>query len=66
VNELLQQHKQFEKVVGRMKNFRPGRGGANQMSQLQNMVPPHLLKQMGGAGGLSKLMSSMGGGGKKF
>jgi len=57
VNELLMQHKQFEKVVGKMKGMRPGRQGINQM---QKMVPPHLLKQMGGPGQLNSLMRQMG------
>jgi len=55
VNELLLQYKQFEKVVAKMKNVRPGR-----MNQIQNLVPPHLLKQMGGAAGLNSLMRQMG------
>lgn len=59
VNELLMQYKQFEKVVGKMKGFKPGRGGAANMQQLQSMVPPQLLKQMGGAGGLQQLMRQM-------
>jgi len=57
VNELLAQHKQFEKVVGKMKGMKPGRVGVN---QIQNMVPPHLLKQMGGAGGLNSFIRQMG------
>jgi len=56
VNELLMQYKQFEKVVVRMKNVRPGRN----MNQLQNLVPPHLLKQMGGASGLNSIIRQMG------
>jgi signal recognition particle subunit SRP54 len=56
VNELLLQYKQFEKVVARMKNVRPGRN----MNQLQNLVPPHLLKQMGGASGLNSIIRQMG------
>jgi len=55
VNELLVQYKQFEKVVSRMKNVRPGR-----MNQIQNLVPPHLLKQMGGASGLNSFIRQMG------
>jgi len=58
VNELLMQYKQFEKVVGKMKGFRPGRGGMN-MQQIQSMVPPQVLKQMGGAGGMANLMRQM-------
>jgi len=57
VNELLLQYKQFEKVVGKMKGIKGGRVGVN---QLQSMVPPHLLKQMGGAGGLNSFIRQMG------
>jgi len=57
VTELLAQYKQFEKVVGKMKGMRPGRQG---VAQMQKMVPPHLLKQMGGAGNLNQLMRQMG------
>jgi len=57
VNELLAQFKQFEKVVGKMKGMKPGRVGVN---QIQNLVPPHLLKQMGGAGGLNNFIRQMG------
>jgi signal recognition particle subunit SRP54 len=56
VNELLTQYKQFEKVVEKMKGIKPGRGGIN---QLQNLVNPQLLKQMGGAGGLNSLIRQM-------
>lgn len=56
VNELLLQFKQFEKVVGKMKGMKPGRVGVN---QIQNLVPPHLLKQMGGAGGLNSFIRQM-------
>eukprot|EP01125_Pyxidicula_operculata_P014155 TRINITY_DN46_c0_g1_i1.p1 TRINITY_DN46_c0_g1~~TRINITY_DN46_c0_g1_i1.p1 ORF type:complete len:478 (+),score=136.39 TRINITY_DN46_c0_g1_i1:71-1504(+) len=57
VNELLVQFKQFEKVVSKMKGLRPGRMG----NQIQNLVPPHLLKQMGGASGLNSFIRQMGG-----
>jgi len=56
VNELLAQFKQFEKVVGKMKGMKPGRVGVN---QIQSLVPPHLLKQMGGAGGLNSFIRQM-------
>jgi len=55
VNELLVQFKQFERVVSRIKNVRPGR-----MNQIQSLVPPHLLKQMGGASGLNSIIRQMG------
>jgi len=57
VSELMTQFKTFEKVVGKMKGFKPGRGMG--MNQLQSMVPPHLLKQMGGASGLQNMMRQM-------
>jgi signal recognition particle subunit SRP54 len=60
IQELLAQHKQFEKVVEKMKGMRPGRGGVNQM---QKMIPQNLLNQMGGAGGLNQLMRQMEGAG---
>eukprot|EP01121_Diplochlamys_sp_Union-15-3_P014621 TRINITY_DN4685_c0_g1_i1.p1 TRINITY_DN4685_c0_g1~~TRINITY_DN4685_c0_g1_i1.p1 ORF type:complete len:477 (-),score=120.04 TRINITY_DN4685_c0_g1_i1:9-1439(-) len=56
VKELLAQYKQFEKAVGQMKGFRPGRS----MNQMANLLPPHLLKQMGGVGGLKNWMNQMG------
>lgn len=56
----MMQYKQFEKVVSKMKGFK---GGCAGVSQLQNMLPPHLLKQMGGASGLQNMMRSLGGGG---
>lgn len=60
VNELIKQHRTFENVVKTsMKGMKGGRGGVNQMA---NMVPPHLLKQMGGASALNNLMKQMGGG----
>jgi len=57
VDELMAQFKQFEKVVGKMKGMKPGRVGVN---QIQSLVPPHLLKQMGGAGGLNSFIRQMG------
>jgi signal recognition particle subunit SRP54 len=56
VNELITQYKSFEKVIGRMKGLKPGRGSIN---QLQNLVNPQILKQMGGAGGLNSLIRQM-------
>jgi len=56
VQELLAQHKQFEKVVERMKGMRPGRGG---MQQMKNMIPPNMLNQLGGASGLNQFLRQM-------
>jgi len=33
------------------------------MNQLQSMIPPHLLKQMGGAAGINSMMKQMQAGG---
>jgi len=67
VNELLIQYKQFEKVAARFKHFRPPRAGANvNVNQIQNMMPPQLLKQMGGASGLTSLIRQMGKEGMKM
>jgi signal recognition particle subunit SRP54 len=60
VNELLLQFKQFEKMVSTKIFKNPtGRrpGGVN---QIQNMIPPNLLKQMGGPAALNNLMRQMG------
>jgi signal recognition particle subunit SRP54 len=59
VDELIKQHKQFEALVGKMKGLKGGRGG---LSQLNNMVPQQLLKQMGGANALNNMMRQLGGG----
>jgi len=58
VNELLEQHKLMSKMVDKMKALTKSRG--NNLSKLQQMVPPHLMKQMGGMGGLNNLMKQMG------
>mmetsp|Transcript_8036 Transcript_8036/g.8880 ORF Transcript_8036/g.8880 Transcript_8036/m.8880 type:complete len:413 (-) Transcript_8036:101-1339(-) len=60
VKELLMQYKHFEKVVGKIKGIRQGRQGIQQMA---SMVPQHVLKQMGGIGGLNSLMRQMNNGG---
>jgi len=61
VHELLEQHKQFAKMVGKMKDLtKPGRGGPNQLAKMANVVPPHIMKQMGGVGGLNNLMKQIG------
>jgi signal recognition particle subunit SRP54 len=67
VHELLDQYQHFAKMMKKMKgvNLGTGKGGPgalNQRSlqQMQNMLPPGALAQMGGMGGLQKLMKSMG------
>eukprot|EP01119_Soliformovum_irregulare_P017388 TRINITY_DN5160_c0_g1_i1.p1 TRINITY_DN5160_c0_g1~~TRINITY_DN5160_c0_g1_i1.p1 ORF type:complete len:484 (+),score=148.17 TRINITY_DN5160_c0_g1_i1:53-1504(+) len=59
VQMLMEQHKQFEKMVSKMKNFGKGRGQPN-LQKMANAVPPQLMKQMGGMGGLSNLLKQMG------
>eukprot|EP01122_Echinamoeba_exundans_P011391 TRINITY_DN4519_c0_g2_i1.p1 TRINITY_DN4519_c0_g2~~TRINITY_DN4519_c0_g2_i1.p1 ORF type:complete len:455 (-),score=136.77 TRINITY_DN4519_c0_g2_i1:69-1433(-) len=58
VNELLVRYKQLEKTVEKMKGFKGGRAG---MNQLQNMIPPQMLKQMGGSNMLRALGNMFGG-----
>jgi signal recognition particle subunit SRP54 len=65
VNELLEQFKHFEKMMGKFKNLKiPKSGQINQrgVSQIGNMLPPHVMKQMGGPGAIQNLLKSMGGG----
>jgi signal recognition particle subunit SRP54 len=61
VNELLVQFKQFEKLFKNAKglnNINP-----RNMQQVANMVPPGLMKQMGGVGGLQSMLRNLGGSG---
>lgn len=75
VNELLAQHKMFEGLVGSpgmaaLTGAKP-KGGkgmpknlqqmAKNPQQLANMLPPELVKQMGGAGNINQIMKQMGG-----
>jgi len=56
VNELLAHYKHFEKVASKMINLKPGRN----MNQIQNLVPPHMLKQLGGSSGLKNMIKQFG------
>ena len=58
VGDLLEQHKQFAKMVDKMKVFTKGKG--NNLSKMASIVPPHIMKQMGGMGGLNSIMKQMG------
>jgi len=61
VHELVEQHKQFAKMVDKMKGLgKPGRSGAVNMAKMANVVPPHIMKQMGGPGGLNNLLKQIG------
>jgi len=61
VNELLTNYKHFEKMFTKINKM--GGGNSNNMknmSQVANMIPPHLLKQMGGFGGVQNMMKQLG------
>jgi len=60
VLELLEQFKQFEKIFAKMKGMK-GMNPRN-LNQMASMMPPQLMKQMGGANALQSMMRSMGGG----
>jgi hypothetical protein len=53
-------------MVDKMKGLSKMTGGHNpqaqmaQMAKMANAVPPHIMKQMGGLGGLTNLMKQMG------
>jgi signal recognition particle subunit SRP54 len=75
VQELFAMFKPFKDVLDKMsamtgKGGKGLRGGPPNMKQLQNMINPQMLQQMGGPGALQnmmKQMQSMGlGGGKNF
>lgn len=69
VTELLEQFKHFEKVMKKMKGLKLGKGGelrGRNLSQMANLIPPGMMKQMGGMGAIQNMMRSlgnMGGGG---
>lgn len=75
VVDLLQQHKMFSGIVGSpgmaaLTGAKPGKPGkgmpkniqqmAKNPQQMANMLPPELLKQMGGAGNLNQILKQMG------
>eukprot|EP01113_Clastostelium_recurvatum_P018550 TRINITY_DN2185_c0_g1_i2.p1 TRINITY_DN2185_c0_g1~~TRINITY_DN2185_c0_g1_i2.p1 ORF type:complete len:434 (+),score=136.23 TRINITY_DN2185_c0_g1_i2:134-1303(+) len=72
VRELLEQHKNFEKVFsgpkGKGMAGLMNKGGLNprSMQQMASLVPPAALKGMGGMGGLQNMLKSMGAGGMKM
>ncbi len=49
VSDLMEQHKQFAKMVDKMKVFTKGGMRGNNMQKMANIVPPHIMKQMGGS-----------------
>lgn len=61
VHDLIEQHKQFARMVDKMKGLgKPGRNPALNMAKMANVVPPHIMKQMGGVGGLNNLLKQIG------
>ena len=64
MNELLEQFKHFDKMMKKMKQLKiPKNGQLNQrnISQVSNIIPPHIMKQMGGMGAVQNMMKSLGG-----
>jgi len=63
VNELLDQYKHFQKMMGGVAKMGIGKGGQinkRQLSNMANMMPPGLMQQMGGMGGIQNLMKQFG------
>jgi len=63
VNELLEQFKHFEKIMKKFPNLKIGKNGQvapRHMGQLTNMLPPNVIKQIGGLGAFQNMMKSMG------
>ncbi len=66
MSDLLEQFKHFEKMMAKMKNLKiPKSGQVNgrNMAQLGNILPPNLMKQMGGMGAIQNMLKQMGGAG---
>eukprot|EP01098_Paradermamoeba_levis_P010183 TRINITY_DN4278_c0_g1_i1.p1 TRINITY_DN4278_c0_g1~~TRINITY_DN4278_c0_g1_i1.p1 ORF type:complete len:485 (-),score=171.84 TRINITY_DN4278_c0_g1_i1:53-1507(-) len=62
VNELLDQFKHFEKVMKKMKGLKIGKGGNIQgrnLNQVSSLIPPNIMKQMGGVGAMQNLLKNM-------
>lgn len=69
VNELLDQFGHFQKMmkgIGKMKIGNRGQINPRQMSNLGNMLPANLVKQMGGMNGIQNMMKQFGAGGSPF
>lgn len=61
VNDLLAQHKMMKGVVGSPGMAALAGGNAKGRGMPKNMIPPEVLKQMGGAGNMSNIMKQLGG-----
>lgn len=67
VMEMLEEYKRLAKIWSKMKGLKiPKKGGMSALSQNMNaqhmskILPPQMLKQIGGMGGLQSLMKQMG------
>ncbi len=67
VNEMLEEYKRLAKIWGKMKGLKiPKKGDMSAMSRNMNaqhmskVLPPQMLKQIGGLGGLQTLIKQMG------
>ena len=67
VNEMLEEYKRLAKVWSKMKGLKiPKKGDMSSLSRNMNaqhmskVLPPQMLKQLGGMGGLQSLMKQMG------
>lgn len=67
VEELLEEYKRLAKVWSKMKGLKiPKKGEMSALSRNMNaqhmskVLPPQMLKQMGGMGGLQSLMKQLG------
>ncbi|EFJ09798.1 hypothetical protein SELMODRAFT_158663 [Selaginella moellendorffii] len=72
VTEMLEEYKRLAKLWSKMKGLKiPKKGDMSAMARNMNaqhmskVLPPQMLKQMGGLGGLQNLMKQFGGGGPK-
>jgi len=69
VHQLLDEHKRFSKMVGKMGKMSKGKGSELQqlqrnpqqmMRQLQGCMDPRMMQQIGGADNLMSMMKEMG------
>eukprot|EP00899_Mesostigma_viride_P005040 jgi/Mesvir1/14537/Mv05229-RA.1 len=68
VNELMEEYRRLAKIWGKMKGLKiPKKGEMSSMSrnmnvaQMSKILPPQMLKQMGGVSALQNMMKQMGG-----
>jgi signal recognition particle subunit SRP54 len=70
VQQLLTEHKRFAKMIGKMGKMGKGKGGpdlsqmqrnpAAMMKQMQSIMDPKMMQQMGGSENMMKMMKQMG------